>query len=433
MPKIGFTKADITKAVLPVQKKLKAGEQKYFWDKHNPGIGLKVTPSKIVYIVQARTLEGKDKREVFADYSGGITTEEAIEKGRALKKALETQVDASHASDSALTLRKALEVYAEDKKAGQRGGLRPKTIQVYTSAITRCFPEWLDFPISQITSTMVVDKYKALATHEGHRSKKGGAKAQASQACRTLRAILNHFRVMLEDDQGVSPLPANPMKKLSATYEGWNTPAKKKNDLIPSAQLAPWYQAVSALPNATMSQFLLFCLFTGLRRTAASSLKWSDIDFKSEVITIREELDKTGEGQLLPMSDYIKRLLESRVRVLGNDYVFPGDKEGECIKEPKRAVASVVKKSGVKFSCHTLRKTFATAAENLDISNIKVKHLINHSVSNDVTAHHYITVNVDQLREPMQKITNYLKEQCGIEDANRVLMPLHRKASGEPQ
>ena len=61
MPKIGFNKTEITKLVLPVQKKLQAGEQKYFWDKYNPGIGLKVTPSKIVYIVQARGKDGKDK------------------------------------------------------------------------------------------------------------------------------------------------------------------------------------------------------------------------------------------------------------------------------------------------------------------------------------------------------------------------------------
>ncbi|MBK7837109.1 MAG: hypothetical protein IPJ49_05365 [Candidatus Obscuribacter sp.] len=74
------------------------------------------------------------------------------------------------------------------------------------------------------------------------------------------------------------------------------------------------------------------------------------------------------------------------------------------------AIAKVIKKSGVKFSCHTLRKTFATAGESLDISQYKLKYLLNHSVSNDVTAHHYITIDTDQLREPNQKIADFLKE-----------------------
>jgi integrase len=419
VPKIGFNKTEITKLVLPVQKKLQAGEQKYFWDKYNPGIGLKVTPSKIVYIVQARGKDGKDKREVFDNFYSDITIEEAIEKGRARKRELESEAGASPEPEGAITLRAAFEKYIQAKKATQKGPLRDKTVEVYRSALYRCFPDWLDKPAAQITSSLVVSRYQEIATTEGPRSKQGGAKAQASQACRTLRAVLNHTRIMLEDDAtGLSPLPANPMKKLAAVDEKWNTPAKKENDLIPTAQLAKWYRAVSALPNPTMSHFLLFCLFTGLRRNAACNLRWCDIDFKAETLTIPAHIDKTGREQTLPMSDYVKHILERRPRILGNDFVFPGDKDGECIKEPKRAIEKVVRKTGIKFSCHTLRKTFATAAESLDISHLTVKHLLNHSVSDDVTAHHYITIKVDQLREPMQKIADFLKEHCGIQTGN---------------
>ncbi|MBU6454490.1 MAG: tyrosine-type recombinase/integrase [Cyanobacteria bacterium REEB67] len=395
------------------QKTMAAGSQKYVW--LAPGVGLKLTPNKAVYIVQAR-IDGKDKRVRLADYRD-ITVEEALSQGLDKIKELKsyTSKDAEQkAAVASLTLRQALADYIKGKAADQTGGLRPKTISVYTKAMNRCFADWLDVPVAKITPSMVTKRYQELATNEGPRSNKGGAKAQASQAIRTLRAVLNYTRAITEDDNGNTMLPDDPTKRLSALHEGWNKVACKENDVIPKEKLAKWYRAVAALPNPTMSHFLLFLLFTGMRRGAASNLKWDHIDTKAKTITVPADIDKMGKSQIIPMSDYVKGLLEKRVRILGNDYVFPGDKDGECLQEPKRAIERVVKKSGVKFSCHTLRKTFATSAECLDISNVKVKHLLNHSVSGDVTAHHYITVDTDTLREPVQKIAEFLKAQCGI-------------------
>lgn len=53
-------------------------------------------------------------------------------------------------------------------------------------------------------------------------------------------------------------------------------------------------------------------------------------------------------------------------------------------------MATVIKESGVHFTVHDLRRTFITVAESLDISAYALKSLLNHKMSNDVTAGYII-------------------------------------------
>jgi integrase len=73
----------------------------------------------------------------------------------------------------------------------------------------------------------------------------------------------------------------------------------------------------------------------------------------------------------------------------------------------------VVEASGIKFMLHDLRRTFITIAESLDIPSYTLKKLLNHSTRNDVTGG-YIVTDMERLREPMQRITDYILEQGGI-------------------
>ena len=71
------------------------------------------------------------------------------------------------------------------------------------------------------------------------------------------------------------------------------------------------------------------------------------------------------------------------------------------------SVLKVVELSGVSFTLHDLRRTFATIADSLDLSAYALKRLLNHKMGNDVTAG-YIMRDVERLRKPMQQITNFL-------------------------
>ena len=76
-------------------------------------------------------------------------------------------------------------------------------------------------------------------------------------------------------------------------------------------------------------------------------------------------------------------------------------------------MANVTKASGIHFTVHDLRRSFITIAEELDISTYALKRLMNHKMSNDITAG-YIVADVEGLRKPMQQINNYLLKCMGV-------------------
>ena len=69
-----------------------------------------------------------------------------------------------------------------------------------------------------------------------------------------------------------------------------------------------------------------------------------------------------------------------------------------------------------------LRRTFISIAESLDIPAYAIKCLLNHANGADVTAG-YIVASTERLRDPMQKITDYVLKAAGIK-ASADVVPL---------
>ena len=77
--------------------------------------------------------------------------------------------------------------------------------------------------------------------------------------------------------------------------------------------------------------------------------------------------------------------------------------------------------AGVTWRPHDLRRTFVTVAESLDVSPYAIKALVNHAGAErqrpgDVTAG-YVSLGVERLRAPMQRITDRLLAICEGRDA----------------
>lgn len=62
-----------------------------------------------------------------------------------------------------------------------------------------------------------------------------------------------------------------------------------------------------------------------------------------------------------------------------------------------------------------IRQSHHSIAESLDIPAYALKRLLNHKMSNDVTAG-YIVTGVERLRKPMQLITDYIIECVGVKN-----------------
>ncbi|MGE0266569.1 MAG: tyrosine-type recombinase/integrase [Candidatus Obscuribacterales bacterium] len=400
MPKLRLTKDNIQK-LRPVE-----GKETFYWDTKCTGFGLRVTKTSMTYVVQTRLADHRIAR-VKIGRTDVLTLEQAEKQARSLlgRIALGEDPNAERVDESAnkLTLRELYEEYKSVKK------LRPKTVYIYDGAVRRCFEDWLDKPVVSITKDMVQKRHYMLSNANGPRGK---GEAQANQGMRVLRSVLNYGAIAYEDSNGKSLLGDNPVRRLSQTRT-WNK-IPRRQDVISLEELEAWYTAVVELENDIVRDYLLLCLFTGLRRSEAMRLKWKDIDLEARVLLIPAENTKADRMHGLPLSDFLCDLLRKRARSKrrGNDYVFPArDGDGHMV-EPKRVIDKVKAASGVNFSMHTLRRTFETCAERLDISYYALKKLLNHSTSGDVTSG-YIVIGVERLREPMQKITDFIRAHAG--------------------
>ena len=162
--------------------------------------------------------------------------------------------------------------------------------------------------------------------------------------------------------------------------------------------------------------YLLVCLFTGLRKNEAAALKWSDIDFKAKTLTVRDT--KNHEDHTLPLSDFLYSLFKERKQGADSLFVFPGTGKGGFLVEPKRQIEKVEKRSGVTFCLHDLRRVFASVAASV-VSAYELKRLMNHKNGSDVTLG-YVVPGVEGLRAPMQKVTDRILELVKFSHSNLV-------------
>ncbi len=111
-----------------------------------------------------------------------------------------------------------------------------------------------------------------------------------------------------------------------------------------------------------------------------------------------------------------------------SEYVFAGEGKAGYLIEPRCQVKKVIELSGVAFTLHDLRRTFITIAESIDISAYALKRLVNHKMTNDVTAG-YIVSDVERLRKPMDQIAAQLLQYFKINEEKKILpFPITNKA-----
>lgn len=122
----------------------------------------------------------------------------------------------------------------------------------------------------------------------------------------------------------------------------------------------------------------------------------------------------------MPLTDYVYDLLQNRKVEASSEYVFAGEGKAGYLIEPRRQVQKVIELSGVAFTLHDLRRIFITIAESIDISAYALKRLVNHKMSNDVTAG-YIVSDVESLRKPMEQIATQLLQYFTINEEKKIL------------
>ncbi len=294
-----------------------------------------------------------------------------------------------------LTLRDVWRDYSDTRD------LKLETYHDYLSKFKNV-DDWFDLDMNRITKDMVEQRHREISRR---------APTQANYTFRVIRTLFN-FAISKYEKDGESLIRHNPVSRLSQ-IKAWNR-ERARTRHVPLHRLKDWFGAVLLLDTVTMRDYLLLLLFTGMRHTEAASLKWEFIDWEGGFINIPET--KNGEPHTLPMTVYLRELLQERYQHRTNPYVFPGGrplKPKGRMRSPYKVIDKVIASTGIKFSPHDLRRTFNIVAEDAGIDEFTRKRLLNHSLQ-DVTGRHYSVKNPERLREPMERISNHILTLAGL-------------------
>jgi len=399
-------------------------KQTIFWDGKQSGLGLRVTASRAKSYIFQTELHGKTMRITIGNYpvwsisdaqteaarlkvntdQGIDPRQEAADKkatdqaAAAAKKAQEAReiVTVGQAWEEYVTARKPLwsELHIRDhEKVMQPGGdtrKRSKKLTEPGSLATLAKIRLVD-----LTPEMVTEWAKVEAVTRPTR---------ARLALRLLRAFLNWCG---RHSTYKTIVTSNPAQNNDARESLGK--AKVKHDVLQREQLPAWFNAVKQIQNPVISAYLQTLLLTGARREEIACLRWQDIDFQWNSLTIN---DKVDDFRIIPLTPYVSYLLAALPR--RNQWVFssPGAESGR-LTDPSIAHRKACAIAGLDLTLHGLRRSFASLCEWIEMPAGIAAQIQGHKPQG-VREQNYIRRPLDLLRMWHVKIESWILEQAGI-------------------
>lgn len=230
----------------------------------------------------------------------------------------------------------------------------------------------------------------------------------AAKAYRLLRAFIRWADERPEYKGAVAPnvCTARDVRKALPS-------ATAKDDCLQKEQLSPWFKAVRSLSNPVIAAYLQTLLLTGPRREELAGLKWVDVDFTWNSLTIR---DKVEGKRTIPLTPYVASLLSNLPRK--NRWVFSSaTAEGGRLMEPTKAHNDALEIAGLPhITLHGLRRSFSSLSEWVEIPTGVVAQIMGHKPS--ATAEkHYKVRPLDLLRSWHTKLEAWILEQGKVQFA----------------
>ncbi len=134
-------------------------------------------------------------------------------------------------------------------------------------------------------------------------------------------------------------------------------------------------------PHADLYLAVVLSLTTGARQGEVMSLRFNQIDFKRQVITLHET--KNGERRSLPLVGEAFNLLQERAKVrdLKDDRIFPPTakaKKAECL-DLRQPWETALRATGIaNFHWHDLRHTAASYLAMSGVSLVEIAKVLGH-------------------------------------------------------
>jgi len=150
-----------------------------------------------------------------------------------------------------------------------------------------------------------------------------------------------------------------------------------------------------------------FALKTGFRLGEILSLRIEDVDFENDIITIRQEVNKSGKEDRVPMNSNTKELLQRLIKENGKtDFVFNyfnGKRKNlVAVKSVKSGWLSACRRAGLEnLQFRDLRRTFASRLHEKGIDPLIISRLLRHA-SFSISEQVYIKSTIGMMREAIK-------------------------------
>jgi len=159
-----------------------------------------------------------------------------------------------------------------------------------------------------------------------------------------------------------------------------------------------------------LRDIVIFARHTGMRRGEIFNLQWIDVDWKNRRLTVRDR--KNNTTMIIPINDYVYRMLARIHNTTTSAYVFPGldGKRRYTLRTGFEAACRRAEITNLHF--HDLRHTFGTDLVNSGADISIVKQLMGHK--SIVSTMRYVHPTEERMRKVLENRDKIFRDDTNL-------------------
>lgn len=400
--KFRFTEARIRGLPAPLMGR------KSYYDINVPDLELRVTPTgtKSFYVYLWSSVLSRPVRAFLGKWPA-LTVEDA--RKHAPKKIAEILDGKDPSMQKRLvreeaTLGTATQSYLATLRLADR---KTTTLKLYEYLNDRFLSSWDTCKLSSISSDDILSLRKRVRDQNGllatprtdTRPEKKDRTVTANRVVRLLSQIFNH--AIRSNWSG-----RNPCSNIKPF------PERVTSRRLIDEEIAAFILACEKIASKgdQVGDFLLVCLFSGVRRRNVAAIRWNQINLKQGTWDIPET--KNGLPVRIYLGDKLKAILQRRHDKRSfSPFVFPSESRGGFLDDPRKGMARAIKIAEINsehLTIHTLKHTFLSCAYECGLNPVVVSRLGGHKISG-ITGR-YGHSSDQKIQEAYELVGKYISE-----------------------